>query len=253
MRRRIRLTGRKQLRKSAFNVKFADLPGKRLVTMTVADQSAFKEFPLDAKVSVRLQENKRIEVLDFGTIGGSKGAVETRLGFVAPTCQVRVTSIGPQRKSLLLGSTDGWTIRGLDDDTEEGRQSILLFLPAETAPRSWKLDIRESDYPVVYVDKRIPDARNWAKADPVFQATVLPAVIGQVFEAILSRPATSDVEWVQQWARWAEALMPSRALPFGAEMMERRDFVDALLDTFCMRHDLADGLLKSVVEKRTKV
>lgn len=252
MRRRIRLTGRRQLSRSTVSVKFAELPGKRLLTMTVADRQALRDFPADAKISLRLQENKRIEVLDFGTLANPKTAEPTRGGFVAPTCQLRITGVGRDRRSLLLGSTDAWTVRGEDDDTEEGRKSILHFLPYDTAPRSWKLDIRDSDYPIVYVDKRIPDARSWAKNDPVFLSAVLPAIIAQLFEDILAQYGGTDVEWVKQWVQWADTLMPGRAAPFGPDVKERRDYVDALLDSFCSRHDLAEQLLKSFAHAGTE-
>lgn len=251
MRRRVRLTGRRQLPRSTADVKFADLPGKRLLTMTIADREALRDFPPDAKITLRLQENKRIEVLSFGTVGNLKAAEVTQGCFVAPTCQLRVTSVGPDRRSLLLGSTDGWTLRGSDDEAEQGRKSLLLFQPADTAPQTWKLDIRDSDYPVVYVDKRIPDARSWAKTDPLFQAAVLPAVIGQLFEFILSQPSTSDLEWVRQWCQWADALMPGTIPPFNADIRERRDYVDTLLDSFCLRHDLAEQLLTSLSQARS--
>lgn len=251
MRRRIRLTGRRQLGRSTVNVKFAELPGKRLLTMTFADLGALKEFPPDAKISLRLQENKRIEVLNFGTVASPKTAEPSYGGFVAPMCQLRITGVGPDRPSLLLASTDGWTLRGDDDDTGEGRKSILLFLPADTAPRSWKLDIRDSDYPIVYVDKRIPDARSWAKNDPIFLGAVLPAIISQLFEDILAQSGGSDIEWVKQWLQWADTLMPGSIPPVNAGSKERRDYIDALLDSFCARHDLAENLLKSFAQAGT--
>src|SRR5689334_11073154 len=115
MRRRIRLTGRRQLSKSTVKVALTELGGKPLVTMTVAQADAFKPFPADAKVSLRLVENKRVEVLDFGTIGELRSSCEVQSpGLVAPSCQLRVADSGMGRKGLLLASTDNWTIKGDD-------------------------------------------------------------------------------------------------------------------------------------------
>jgi hypothetical protein len=216
--------------------------------MAVADQQALRDFPSDAKISLRLQENKRIEVLEFGTVANPKPTQVSLAGFAAPTCQLRITAVDGSRRSLLLGSTDGWTVRGGEEEEEEGQKSILLFQPAETKPQSWKLDIRDSDHPIVYVDKRIPDARTWAKADPIFQAAVLPAVIRQIFEYILCLQGAKDIEWIQQWLRWADAVMPGSLPPLNGAMKERTEYIDALLDSFCFNHELADKLLRSFTQ-----
>jgi len=52
MRRRIRLTGRKQLNKSAIHVTLAEIGGKSLLTMTVKDPGVFKIFPTEANTKI---------------------------------------------------------------------------------------------------------------------------------------------------------------------------------------------------------
>src|SRR5690349_1975530 len=95
MRRRIRLTGRRQLAKSAVRVGLSEIGGGRLVTMTVAQPDAFKPFPTEAKVSLKLVENKKVEVVDFGTIGRMSTARDlASKDFVAPSCQIRIADAG---------------------------------------------------------------------------------------------------------------------------------------------------------------
>jgi hypothetical protein len=93
MRRRIRLTGRRQLRRSSVAVKVITLPHKRLLTLGITDPNSFRSFPKDSKIKLRLVENKIIELVDFGTLADQKNAVEIRnASFSAPSCQLRISS-----------------------------------------------------------------------------------------------------------------------------------------------------------------
>jgi hypothetical protein len=245
MRRRIRLTGRRELKKSVVKVGLSELGGRPILTMTIAQPEALKPFPAEAKVSLRLIENKRVEVVELGTIGKLRTSQELRSrDFIAPSCQLRIADSGFGTKGLLLASTDNWTLRGDDEKDNENSRGILLFLADETAPQSWKLDVRENDYPLVRVDKRIPNAALWARHDPVFVGTALPAVVHQVFDEILREEYSEDTPWVIDWLRWADALLPGQAPPIGEDdRAARLDYLDRLIDSFCGKHNLAEGLL----------
>src|SRR5690349_16645060 len=103
MRRRIRLTGRKQIAKSDAAVKIIEVPGRRLLTLALADDRQFAKFSRDSRVLVVLRENKLIELAEFGTLGALKSAAELRnTAFVNPTCQLRIVSPDGGRLGLLL-------------------------------------------------------------------------------------------------------------------------------------------------------
>lgn len=247
MRRRIRLTGRTQLSKSAVRVELTEVGSDPVLVLTVANPKAFKAFPEDAKVSVRLVENKRVEVVDFGTIGklSTSKKLQTK-GFVAPSCQLRIADSGHKAKGLLLASTDNWTLGGPDSDNQGSSRGIISFLPDDTAPQSWKLEIRDTDFPLVRVDKRISNAGMWAKNDPIFVGTALPAIISKVFDAILREEVPHEVDWVKDWLAWAQSVAPELAAPDDPnDRIGREDFIDRLIDSFCAKHDLADQLLKA--------
>ena len=246
MRRRIRLTGRRQLPKSCVRVLLSEIAGKQLVTLTVADRTAFQHLPPQAKVSLKLVENKRVQILDFGSLQRLSTTRELPSHFTAPTCQLRVADPGLKAKGLLLASTDGWTLKGDDPEDQENSRGILQFLADDTAPQSWKLEIRESDYPLVRIDKRIPNAAMWARNDPIFVATALPAVVRQIFDEILGGTFSEDTPWVVDWLKWAGFLMSGEAPPIDDEETDRADYIERLVDSFCARHNLADQLLQAV-------
>jgi hypothetical protein len=124
---------------------------------------------------------------------------------------------------------------------------ILLFLPAPIAPRVWRLDIRENDYPVVYLDKRIPNASIWAKTDATFTGAVLPAVIAQVFGDILEEDDEPDMPWMKDWIQWADILMPGQKPPYSQSTQDTRSWIESLIDTFCRRHRSSDRLIRTLV------
>ncbi len=247
MRRRVRLTGRRQLPRSSVDVKIHENGGRKLVSMTIAGPASFKEMPESARVKLRLFENKFSETLEFGTIGEMKTVVEITNGaFAVPSCQLRVVASEGDRRGLILGSTSPWNLRtGGDSESGKASEGILLFQPYNIAPRTWKLDIREDDFPLVYVDRSIPDARTWVRNDPVFVSCVLPAIVREIFESILAPDARPDKTWEKDWLDWAETLMPGKAVPWLDGIKQKREWVDDLLDSFCDRH----GTLNLLVDR----
>lgn len=250
MRRAIRLTGRKQLPVSCVNVHIRDVGEGRVATLDIADPRAFRGFPRDARLTVRLAENKQIELLDFGTLADPKSIADlSNTGFGDPSCQLRVASANPDHIGLLLGSTKPWR---LDSDKPQSGtvRGILRFQPMPIAPRAWKLDIQENAHPVVQIDDRIPDPRNWVRNNPVFVAAVLPSILQLVFDDILSKPSPADTEWMNDWLRWADTLMPGYPPPADtADLEERRTWIERLIDSFCQRHSLSDRIVNDIVQE----
>lgn len=250
MRRRIRLTGRRQLARSVVDVKMfevSDTKEKKLVSLTIAKLDAFSKLPASASIKLRLFENKRSKTLSFGTLKDLRRIVEvTDDGFSAPSCQLRVVATEGLDKGLLLGSTDSWTL-STDEDTTN-RQGILLFKPYDTSPRSWKLVIGEDTYPIVYIDKKIPNSRVWARNDPTFISCVLPAIVRELFEDMFAGEDQPELQWQKDWIDWAATLMPGKEPPWADERRQQQDWLDDLLDSFCKRHDTQELLLNSLMQ-----
>lgn len=221
--------------------------------MSIKDPAAFKGFPSSAHVTLRLVENKQMELLDFGTIGAPKAIVELEnSSFGDPSCQLRVADVGAgaDHLGLLLGSTKTWRLNSDRAPQQGSVRGILRFQPANIAPRAWKLDIQENAHPIVMVDKRIDDPRTWAKTDPVFVACVLPAILHMVFDDILSKPDPSDTEWMADWLRWADSLMPGNRLPDDHQDMKARlEWIEQLIESFCNRHRLSDRIVNELARE----
>jgi hypothetical protein len=229
------------------NVTLTEVGDHPIVTLIPSAPNVFESFPKDARVSLKLIDNKRVEILDFGTVGKLRTSRElSARNFVAPTCQLRVADSGSKAKGLLLGSTDGWSLIAPDPKDQTNSKGIIDFLPADTAPQIWKLEIRDSDYPLVKVDKRIANAGMWARNDPVFVATALPVIVRRVFEAILGGGVPEGMAWAEDWLNWSKLIAPGLTPPEDQDDTQAHDdFIEHLIDTFCSRHGLDEKLLAS--------
>lgn len=244
MRRRIRLTGRRQIPRSSVRVGLVGTQSGRLLTFSIVQPERFRSFPHDARIKIRLFENKSVTIVDLGTVSEHKSIAEGD-GFaalVAPTCQLRVVDAGV-RNGLLLGTTNPWTLVDAEDNERGGRRSLLNFQPADTAPRAWRLEIREDDHPIIKVDKRIPNARHWARTDRIFLAVALPSVLGEVLRDIVFRSDPEDVEWMSDWLKFANLLSPGNIPPLKGEDGEKKQWIDAIVDAFCQKNAFASLLL----------
>ena len=252
MRRRIRLTGRRQIPHSCVEVKVFEVePRKKVVSVSILRSERFRSFPDNATVKLRMFENKFYETIDFGTLGALKSATSTEYlqntAFSAPSCQLRIVAADGDNEGLLLGSTKTWTLQDEEEGTTGSRKGILMFKPQDIAPRTWKLDLRPDDHPIVYIDSSITNSGTWVRNDPVFMSCVLPAIIREVFEDIFSDfDDHSDLEWVQDWLSWADSLMPGKSLPLPDDTEQKKRWIEDLLTSFCRKHNTLEKLIRHV-------
>lgn len=251
MRRTIRLTGRKQLPRSCASVSMREVADKKVLTFTIADMHSFKGFPQSARIMVKLVENKQVELVDFGTLGHLKTAIDLKnQTYDDPTCQLRVANADGDRLGILLGSTRSWRLNSDHPEQQGGVRGLLNFLPAKIAPRTWKLNIEENAHPVIQIDDRIPNPKSWAKSDPIFVGTIMPAIMHQVFTDILDYENPEETDWMNDWLKWADALTPGNPPPaYPSENRERREWIDGMIDSFSQRHKLSDRIIDLLLDK----
>lgn len=247
MRRTIRLTGRRQLPRNCVNVAMREIGSSKILTLAILEPKVFKGFPGNSRLTVKLIENKQMELVDFGTLDAPKAAVDLQnQGFLDPGCQLRIASADDERLGVLLGSTQQWRLSSDNPEQEGGVRGLLNFLPAKIAPRSWKLCIEENAHPVILIDNRIPNPKVWARSDPTFVSTIMPAIIHQVFDDILQHENPDETEWMKDWLKWADRLMPNTPRPQPSDAPDRREWIEGLIDSFCSRHQLSDRLVNEL-------
>ena len=254
MRRRIRLTGRRQIPHSSVEVKIFRVGSeKKVVSLSILNPDRFQSFPDSAKLKLRMSENKFVETIEFGTLEAQKRTTPTaeleNTAFSAPSCQLRIVASDGDKKGLLLGSTKTWTLRDDDEKVEGSRKGILMFKPHDITPLTWKLNLPGDDYPIVYLDNRIENSETWARSNPIFISCVLPTIIREVFEDIfLDFDDHLELEWVKDWLCWADSLMPGKPLPLPDDSEQKKRWIEDLLVSFCSKHHTLDRLLEHMKE-----
>ena len=248
MRTAVRLTGRRIIPVRSVDVRLIDGQPQK-VMFSIRQAFDFNRLPRSSTVKIRFFENKGIESINLGALSSltaSDGMEKSlKYRFSRPSCQLRVIqSHGPQ-EGLLLGSTPNWT---LESDAEANSQSqntgILYFAVGSVDPQSWTLELRENDYPTIYVDRSVPNAKAWAKGDPVFTSLVFPVVIRDIFEEILQ--ASDPAEWMLDWLNWARQIGIQEDPPSDGDRQERRQWIEKLVDRFAHRHRIHRNLISSL-------
>lgn len=245
MRKTIRLSGRRQLQKSHFDILVASSGKDHWVELSISPEWDRSIFSPDAEIRLKLVENKLVEILRFGTVGQSLSKASLcSQSFRAPSCQIRVVSREPDTDGLLLASTNSWTLKSEGDP-----EGILLFQAASISPRLWKLEIRSDEHPVLYIDEQVPNAALWAKSDPFFTACVLPQVASLILKSVLDGGEPPDDGWESDWISWAQSLCPGCKPPFSADEDERLAWIDDVVDAFCKVHNFLGSAVEVLEAK----
>jgi len=242
MRKTISLTGKKKITANKYVLDINNAGETALLVLSLTDGKWFSQFPENARLFVHIAENKNFEIADFGTINKPSATYELPKSlFSAPKCSLRIVSTDASKNGVILASSASRTTGA----ALGGRDGIICFMPADISPRVWKLEIRDDDCPVVYMNEKIPDPAAWACKDPVFVSTVLPTVLEFVWLDIFLKGGDSGVDWVESWIAWADILMPGENPPFKEDQALRQEWIDSLVNSFAHKHKLSGRLLKT--------
>ena len=252
MRTAVRFTGRKNIPVRSVDVRLIEGQPQKVV-FSIRQSFNFNGIPRSSTLKLRFFENKGFESVNLGTLGNLlvSNGVERSLNyrFSRPSCQLRVVKSEGCRKSLLLGSTPNWT---LDSDSRDHSQSqstgILYFAVGQEDPLSWRLELRENDYPTIYVDEAIPNAKAWAKGDPVFTSLVLPVVIRNILEDILQSDSSDPPEWKVDWLNWVHRIGIHADPPVDVDREERMRWIEKVVERFAQNHKIHRNLVRSLRE-----
>lgn len=253
MRRSIGYTKRRELAKSSVEVKLMESEAGKRISLSLASHSAFNRIPYSSRVKLRVFENHCSETVMFGTLEEVGDGVEPQElvnheAFSAPSVQLRVVEADGEHRGLVLGSTRKWTLRTEGEDIAGNLNEGMLWLQSkDISNRIWKLEVRDDEQPIVYINSKIRNPYVWAKSDIGFASCVLPTVIREIFDEILLLLEHSDQQkqWADDWISWAESLLNAK-FDRTAEDVDQKEWVDNLIDEFCKEHDLLNQLVRKL-------
>jgi hypothetical protein len=128
---------------------------------------------------------------------------------------------------------------------------ILPIEPHDLGQEMWRLEFKDQDV-VLYVNERIPELKDWARAEPLFYAVVYPEVVRRVLTRAIDENADveedDDERWQVLWQRFGRDLHPTKQKPPGSDDPEedREEWVDEVVAAFASAHQFKDTYLAAM-------
>lgn len=157
---------------------------------------------------------------------------------------LKVVEDDSPRVGRILGIAEQIRPRRAGKPAEPASRGILPIVECDgLGEQLWDVDLEGNDA-CLRVNKKVAGLKDRARHDPLFYAVVYPAVIRQILTRAIDEGAELDEassRWQVLWLRFGKELHPFKESPptreDGPEM--QREWVDATLDAFCLRHTLA--------------
>lgn len=239
MRKTINLTGRRNIPTNAVGVQLIGAQPQR-VRFEIAQAFHFNRFPRRAKIKLKFRENKGIETVDFGPYRCLDQATERVLTkqFSRPSCQFFVIEVGRNKRGLILGSSRKWTLSAAEPDGAGSDPRGILQFAVGNSECVWELDFPEQGFPIIYLDSSIPDAKGWAKNDPIFRGLVLPEVVRRIFGRICDTEDPTEVSWMRKWIDWAHGVYDGEFPSEHSSSVDKEQWIGHVVTGFAHKNGL---------------
>ena len=138
------------------------------------------------------------------------------------------------------------------DISDDAGRSLVRVQPAEMGQLVWRVEYDQLG-PILQINEMIQDWRGIVSGSPLFQATVLPAIMDGILTKILIEdghdPNPESDEWMDRFVQLA-AVSGNR--PYtrndNVDYEAKRDWIEAVVEGFAGRHKIADRLIRSLSE-----
>ena len=243
--RRINFTGRTRITRDRVCFRIADpRPGEPLRAEPKINLRDLG-FPEDALIVVEAYTRSTGQRFGFGTVGNPSVPDQLVLSEVdrdaAVTFRLRVVDMG-ERRGRVLGAAE--KIRALSGEEEEqprGR-SLLPIDSRDLGEELWRVEIGDAGPVLLLNTAGIPGLRDRLRSDPLLQALILPAALRAILRELISDPSgggdeqDADGDWKEDWLRFCRETLRIKADPSRLGGDGRRQWVDDVVDAFCMNH-----------------
>lgn len=236
MNRRFNYTGRTRITRDRFTIRLTEDPAGGPSRFT-ADLSGLMEMGLDSSAKVIVEPYVRMSSMrfDFGTVGKLNAPGDTLLTDIdrGAAVQFRVKVIDTVEKpGRLLALAD--QVRPKDENDDGELKSILPVKKTDLGEAVWRIEVSVDESPVLLLNNRVPDLLQRLSEDPVLQGAIFPVAVREVLRVLLFDGPASDLEWVEDWRGFVEALR-GEELPDALEENEARTLIDHIIDDYCRR------------------
>jgi hypothetical protein len=247
MQRTFNYTGRIRINQQNVHVQLED-NGDRPPTFN-ARLDLSDSLPPHCKVYVEAYRKQTSQRFDFGTIGQLRPPANRELTEVdlAGRLLFRVRVVD---ESQSVGSVIASGDRIKPQDSLGDANSMMPIKSADLGNVPWKLDIDGTDdYPVLFVNKDIPDGVNRFQVDRTLVSVVLPAALREAltFYIFLTSDDEKEGEARNNWLNFAGLLVTP--LDEDADKEDKRQWIDEVIEVFSLKHRLVAMLDDSSEEE----
>lgn len=216
------------------------------------DLSGF-ELPSDAQIVVEAQRRTNFMRVACGTVGDPNlPAGEPLLEFDNPSgiqFRVKVVGVSGESEGKLLAAADG--LRATADGEPVDRTALLPVRPADLGQTLWQLDIDESGYPSLLVNRSVNGGWNEFARQPFFRALVFPEVTRQVaiwvvgsFADAEDNPESPASPWIRYFRTELGQSLSAGDVP--SDETERaewgRDWAEEVAAKFSRKHRFLESI-----------
>ena len=178
--------------------------------------------------------------LSFGTVGSLSTPADTRLTEIdsggAVLFRVIVVDESAEVGKILAAANH---IRPMDEtDDEDDEKAILPLRLRDLGEAVWAIDIESQARPELVLNNRIPLLSERLKSDPLIQGAIIPHAISVVLKAAMADEVDDAIEWVQDWRRFAAALL-GEELEDGMDTEELESRISTVVYKFVTRMKFA--------------
>jgi hypothetical protein len=242
----VNFTGRRRINQSAAEIEVFD--GSPRTFHAEFDFTTAK-MPADAKVFLEAMcaGSSVIKRFDFGTVADRKTPKDLTLDEIEGENVFFALKVVDEADSIgkILGLAENIRPLRAGKLTVTGRQGILPIDVAPLGQEVWKLDFHEHEV-FLLVNEAVPGLKDRAKWDPLFFATVYPAVVRVILGEALDRGAAvddDDENWPTLWLRFGPHLHPEHEKPpakLDSSDEESKEWIDKVVAEFAKSHGLKD-------------
>jgi hypothetical protein len=236
MKRRFNWTGRKQIPLDHIDIRVVDSP-EPLSKKFTADLSRLVDLNLDpaARIYVEPYVKSSSMRFDFGTVGDIRVPGDTQLTDLdfggSILFRIKVVDESGDLGRLLASANE---VRPRDENEDgDDKKAILPLRLRDLGEKVWMIDVDGAARPELVINNRISGLADRLRDDPLIQGAIIPEAIRRVLHAALVEDEVSDdVEWVQDWKKFAESLL-GEEIPHDAEAELLTLNIDVVIEKYC--------------------
>ena len=255
----INYTGRKKIPENCIRLETVlDPDGNSSFSMQIDNEGL--GFDPKSRVLVQAYNKEIARNFDFGTLESLISPRDTTISDLGPTgnLKFRIKVFTDGDPPVILGRADGISV-GLEEDSEDNREGLITVRSDDIGSVPWKIEFPTGAFgkPVLILNVAILNGRQKIKTNHTYQALVLPTVIHQVMQQIVSgtlgstEEATDFRDEPESWqARWVSFVTREVGVPEPDwddfdDLTSADPYLDEVVEKYCDTFSLLSNLVNS--------